>query len=715
MEEAPPPPPEGLSLHVREDGVALLSLLPPAGRPNLVTPELLAALDERVAEVEEGAREGLVRALIVRSGRPGTFVAGVDLVEILRLRSAAAATEQSRYGQRVFRRLEQLEIPTVAAIDGACLGSGLELALACGYRIASTARGTRLGLPHVRIGITPAFGGTVRLPRLVGLQAALDLILTGRSLGASEALEIGLVDDVVAPAALDERALAFAHERLRHGRLRARRGLRRRLLEETAPGRRLILRGAARQIRGAGAGHAPTARLALEGIARSYDLTLDEAFAREAALAGELLVGEPARALVHASLAARTGRGAPAAPPPRRAAVLGAGEVGLDLAGHLLAAGLQVRLRDRRKDALALGVQRILSRIAEARLAERLGEAEAERRVAALGSGTGYGGFGTLDLVVAAEGEGEPWVRAALREAADHTQEGCVLAYASPLLSPDELQGDLPRPERVVGINPSLPGDRFPLVEIAPGALTSRSTLDAALALVRRMGRIGLVVRPAPATPATRLLGAYLDEALRLLQEGAAIAQVDRAAESFGFAMGPLRRLDALGARRGLRYLQHLEARFASLGSDHAALLDRVIDSGGFYLPAGRRGPQPNPTLSGGVPDGGVDPLEGVRTRLLLRLVNEASHLLRTGAVGTPREIELVSLAGLGFPRLRGGLLFHADGVGVPEIVRQMTELETRFGPRFAPDPLLEALNQTRGALLDVAPEPSGHPASSML
>jgi enoyl-CoA hydratase/carnithine racemase len=227
-----------LSLEVDENGIAILSLHPDEGRPNLLTTPLLRSLDEQLDSIEQEIARGRVQALVVRSARPGTFLAGIDLDEVLQLRDAGEAAAQSRMGQRVLRRLERLAVPTVASIDGACVGAGLELALACGYRLASSARHTQLGLFHIRIGITPAFGGTVRLPRLIGLQAALDLILSGESLPARRAREIGLVDEVVSSETLHRRSLRFARQRAKRGRVR--RGRRRvtlRLLEDTAPGR----------------------------------------------------------------------------------------------------------------------------------------------------------------------------------------------------------------------------------------------------------------------------------------------------------------------------------------------------------------------------------------------------------------------------------------------------------------------------------------------
>jgi 3-hydroxyacyl-CoA dehydrogenase / enoyl-CoA hydratase / 3-hydroxybutyryl-CoA epimerase len=701
-----------VDLHCRDDGVALVSLHPRAGRPSHLTPALLAALDRALARLEEGVREGRVRAVVVRSARPGTFLAGVDLEELLRLPDAGTATREARAGQRVLRRLELLEVPTVAAVDGECLGSGMELALACGYRFASSARHTRLGLPHVRIGITPAFGGTVRLPRLIGLQAALDLILSGRAVSPEEAHGLGLVDEVVEPLALDDLTIEFALERARHGRLRrrGRRAIPRRLLEETAPGRRLVFRRASARVRESDADHTPAARRALEMVMESVNLPLERAFEHEAEVAGELLVSPAARALASAALAGRAGVPA-AAEAPRTAAVLGAGEMGIELTFSLISAGVETRMRDRRREALAVGVRHVLSRIAEVRLADRITEEEADRRGALLSSGTGYGGFGALDLVLAAEGDGEEWARAALREVADHVDERCILAFSSPLIAPAGLQEEIARPERLLGFHPALPADRFPLLEIAPAPATHAVCVGAAAALARRMARRPLRVAFATATPLTRLLGVYFDEALRLLEEGAGITAVDRAAESFGLLMGPLRRMDSMGIARAGRYLAHLAAHDSTRFHDASATLARVLGAGGFYT-RGRRGAVPNPDLPEGAGEITPERLEATRDRLLLRLLNEAALILQDGAVAEPREIEILALLGIGFPRLRGGLLFHAEATGLDATLAALHRKAEWFGARFLPVPLLV---QAAGAGRLSGLRTAGHPAGAVL
>ncbi|CAN5734272.1 fatty acid oxidation complex subunit alpha FadJ [soil metagenome] len=706
-----------LSLELREDGIAVLSLRPEEGRPNLVTSALLEALDAALEQIEQQIDARRLRALLIRSTTPGTFLAGVDLDEVLQLVDEAAAVEYSRLGQRVLRRLEQLAVPTVAAIDGACVGAGLELALACSYRIASSSRHTQLGLFHIRVGMTPAFGGTVRLPRLIGLQASLRLLLSGESLRADQAMETGLVDRVEEAADLEQRSIEFALERAKKGRTRsARKRITLRLIEETAPGRRLIFLRTARNLRRAGGELSAAAQLALEMLSESINLPLERAFDREAELAAFLMVSEPARALVHAFRVGRSTRQlAGSSALPQHAGVLGAGDVGVELAYSLISVGIAVRLRDRRRETLGLGVRRVLSRIAEVRLEEQITEEEADYRGDLLTSGGGFGGFGALEIILAAEGEGDGWVRAALSEVADHSSDRCLLAFASPLLSATDVQLAIAHPERVIGFHPVMSTGRFPLVEIAPGASTSRETTAACVALARRLGRTVVEVKPAAATPTTRLLGAFFAEALHLLEEGNGVADVDQAAESFGFRMGPFRRMDAMGTQRTQRYLRHLTEQFGPEGSLPSPLLERAIEEGGgFYLGNVAGLPVPNPALPPSPLVEADRQLDTIRRRLLLRLINEAAHLLQEQAVARPLDLELISLSGLGFPRLRGGLLFHSDRWGLEQLVPELEEHAQQHGNRFAPAPLLRALAAHGGSFFGTG-NASGQPDASML
>jgi 3-hydroxyacyl-CoA dehydrogenase/enoyl-CoA hydratase/3-hydroxybutyryl-CoA epimerase len=697
-----------IDLEVDTEGVARVWLGEAGHAPPSLSPELLDELDRRVDGVEDGVAEGRIRAVVLRSRTAAAFVAGSELGPLRGIASAHDATRYALAAQLVLRRVEDLPVPTLAVVEGACLGGGFELALACAYRIASDSPRTRLALPEVRNGLIPGFGGTVRLPRLVGLQTALEMIVTGRAVEPAEALRVGLVDEVVPARSLDEAVERFARDRAERVRIRGggRRRVPRRLLEDTAPGRRLVLLRAARRLIPPSTPDDAAPRRALETVAEGVALPLDRAFRREAKVFGQLAVSAEAQALIHTQLLLEsTAPPAASAAPLEQAAVLGAGEVGSALAYLLARAGIQVRVKDRKRSAMAAGVQAARDRLAaEVRPAKR--RAEAAARAGGIAAATGFGGFGTADLVAVAVGDRAELSRRALREVEDHTRPECLFALTSPLISVASIQRALATPERVVGFHLAEPVARFPLVEVVPGPDTDSAALGRALDLARRIGRTPVVVADRPGFLLPRLLGAYFGEALRLLDEGASVRQIDTALESAGFAAGPFRRMDMIGKERALRLLDSLAAQIDDRfqPAPVAGRLRGMRD--GFYLYRNGRPITVNPALPAGLADLGEAHAELIRDRVLLLLVNEGALALEE-AVADPDAIDLTSVLGVGFPRILGGGLHFAAGTGAPALLERFARL-ARFGPRFAPAPLLHQIGSPEGA-------PSGHPASRVL
>ncbi len=653
---------DALRLEPGEDGVAALVFDRPGSRANFLSRATLEALDALLAEAERLAGEGRLRALVLRSARPGVFVAGVDLKELRRVRDAAEGTAHARRGQAVLRRLEQLAVPTFAALDGACLGAGAELALACSYRLASASPRTRIGLPEVQLGIVPALGGTVRLPRLIGVRAALDLVVTGRSVDAREAERLGLVDAVFPEDGFDAAVRRFVAERLRRGRMRtgARRGVARRLVEDTAPGRRLVFARLRRELARGDAGRT-AARRALETVADGIALPLDRAFEREAEALGELLASREARGLLHAFRLRQAARGGGTAGADRvqRAAVLGAGSTGTGIAFLLAAAGIPVRLREVRHPALLAGLARLRALFAERARRDRLPAGEAEEQAPAVVGTLGFGGFGTVDAVLEAVPDDEERRRAAVREAEEHVRDDCLLVTTGAAARVSRVQEACARPERVVGMHFVPPVAWGSLVEVVRGEATSDKAADAAMALARRLGRTPLPVRDRPGLLVNRLLLPLLDEALRLLEEGAAAQRVDGAMTAFGMAMGPLRLADELGIARVARLSRFLAAELGERVRPAPLLA---------VLAGGVRGRREEPTFyrpgRGGEPRAsGIDAGE-MRSRMLLAMVNEAARALEEGVVASAAEVDLGALLGLGFPAAEGGCSSTPTGWG---------------------------------------------------
>ena len=294
----------GLKFEVDLDKIGWLTFDQPNVPVNVLSSAVLSYLDHLLGELESRISNGQLFALVIRSGKPGSFIAGADVREISSVHSAAEGQTASATGQRIFRRIERLRVPTIAAVDGVCLGGGTELILHCRYRIASDSEATKIGLPEVRLGILPGFGGSVRLPRLVGIQNALGMILSGKPVTASKARRLGLVDELLVDGRFAEQVQRFVREVIAGDRptTTRRKGLKRRLLENTPPGRRLLLSMARRRTLAQTKGHYPAPLRALDVVIRGYTLSLDEAYALESRALGELLAGDTSHNLIRVFL-----------------------------------------------------------------------------------------------------------------------------------------------------------------------------------------------------------------------------------------------------------------------------------------------------------------------------------------------------------------------------------------------------------------------------
>lgn len=571
-------------------------------------------LDERL----DGADRA--DAVVLASPGPGLLDPTEDL-------DPPAAAEWVHRSQRVLARIERLPVPTYAAIAGDWLGGAAELALACGGRLAADDTETRIAFPDVALARVPALGATVRLPRLIGLEAALDLILSAAPVDPYRALGFGLVDALLPAGEFREAVIAHVVAALgtRSAR-RRRRALRRKLLEDTAPGRRLIGRRAIRRAMarpGESPGVVATAvDLVTDGVAGR----LEGAFERAAHRAAEAIATPESRALAHAarvtgalirSAERRVREGG--APPVAGAAVVGAGETAAACAHLLACAGVAVRLRHADRARVRAAIERVLHLLALDVAAGRIDTDEADRRESLISSAYGYGGFGTLDLVVVAESAGPGSPEETVVGIERHTGDDCIVALAGAGESLAGISARAERPERLLALHVYPPTAHFPLVELEAGPATDPGAVRAVERVVRGAGRV-----PYRSTVAGglgyRLLSAGYAEALRLVREGTAPAAVDAAVEAFGLPLGPFRRPG-----------------------------------------------WPRPTEVGAVRG---DAESCARLRVAERVVGamraEAEAALAREHTLSADAVDALSILALGYPRTRGGLLFEAAGPAAP-------------------------------------------------
>jgi 3-hydroxyacyl-CoA dehydrogenase / enoyl-CoA hydratase / 3-hydroxybutyryl-CoA epimerase len=695
-----------LTLELDGDGVAWFVFDDPAKKVNVLSSRVMERLDGLLAEVEAAVREGKARALVVRSGKDGSFIAGADVDEIAGIRDPVEAGAQAARGQAVFQRLHKLEIPIIAAIDGTCLGGGTELALACDVRIASDRPETKIGLPEIRLGIIPGFGGTTRLPRLIGLIAASDLILTGKSVDARKAPKLGLVDERMHAGVLEQRAREIALTMASGGDApdRARPGLIPRLAEKTPLGRRLILKQARKQVMKQTRGHYPAPLAALGVLRRSAGKPLDRALAMEAEAVGRLVATDVSKSLIHVF---RLMEGAKKAGPEAegravdRVAVLGAGVMGGGVAQLLAHKGMEVRLKDINQEALSTGLRHARSMFDKLVSRRKLRQREAEDRMAAISPSLDYSGFGTIDLVIEAVVERMDVKKSVLREAEAVVGPDAVLTSNTSSLSITEMQNALERPANFAGMHFFNPVHRMPLVEVIRGEATSDEAVATVFDLTTRLGKIPVIVNDGPGFLVNRILTPYLNEAGYLLQEGASIAEVDEALLDFGMPMGPFRLLDEVGldiARHaGETMHEAFGARFApapALGAlESGQRLGRKNEKG-FYVYEKGREKHPDPEIYKELESviGAERTALGasaIRDRCVLPMINEAARILDDGIARSPGDVDLAMITGTGFPPFRGGLLRYADRIGLDTVVEKLSALEAVHGERFTPAPFL--------------------------
>ena len=415
---------------VDQHGVAWLTFDRPGARLNILSAAVLKRLDELITHVQGDALQGRVRSVVLRSGKPGTFIAGADVNEIGAITDPGDGTAKARAGQQVFNRLSELSVPTVVAIDGICLGGGTELALACSYRIASDRKDTRIGLPEIQLGILPAFGGTTRLPRLIGLRAALDIILTGRPVDARKAERIGLVDERLHPAILERRAGEVARQL--QGKTSVPRALKGGLAAralETPLGRKLLINQARKRVLAETQGHYPAPLVALDLLSRTLSISVSESLQLEADALGRLVVTSVSKNLVHVfhlTEAAKKAAPAAAAAPVQRVGVLGAGVMGGGIAQLLAYRDLSVRLKDIKPEAIGLGLRHAWEALQGLVQRRRLDARDARQMMQRIAPALDYNGFGSLDLVIEAVVEKMDVKKTVLRETEQAVRPGCV-------------------------------------------------------------------------------------------------------------------------------------------------------------------------------------------------------------------------------------------------------------------------------------------------
>lgn len=651
-----------------------------------------ATLEELDAHLKYLAAASGLRGVVLASAKPAIFIAGADLHAFSPAPEESVLAALVEYGQGVFSRLAALPVPTVAAIHGACLGGGCELALACDWRVASNGKATRIGLPETQLGIVPAWGGCTRLPALIGLPAALKLILGGKPVVGIQALKLGLVDDLAPP----EYVLAAARTLLGRGRRLKPPG---RLLH-CPPLAALIAAKSRKLVLARTRGHYPAPLRAIDVCVRALGRPVETGLALERTallelsrtpacrnLLGLFMLQERAKKITLPELTDLTSA------PVRRVAVIGAGVMGSGIAQWLAARGLSVLLQDIDAKALAGGLHRIES-LVQGGLRRRLfTPAEAAATLDRVSPILPDAPLTECDLVIEAAVERLDLKQKIFRDLESRTRAETVLATNTSALSIDALAGELAHPGRVVGLHFFNPVHRMKLLEVVRGARTSPATLAAALDFAKAIGKLPVIARDQPGFLVNRVLMPAMGEAVRLFTEGHQAETIDRHLLAFGLPMGPLRLADEVGLDVALHVQKDLAERLPNFVQPDGTL-EKMTAKGwlgrksgcGFYLHGPGRQTKPNPAAAE-FQYGHASSGDGARMtdRVILPMINEAARCLELNVVDAPEDVDFAMVLGTGWAPFRGGPLRHADALGLPEVVRRLEELAREVSPNFAP------------------------------
>ena len=692
------------------DGVAVVTFDLPGEPVNKFSAAVVA---EFVAVFDRLEADASVQGAVLISGKPDTFIAGADIDQVLTFTSAADAARQSAEGHQLMNRLEQGRVPWVAAINGACLGGGLEASLACAYRVAGDSPKTVLALPEVQLGLIPGAGGTQRLPRTVGLQAALDMILTGKNVRARKALKSGLVDELVHPNILREIAVQRAKE-LGTGKLarvRARKsGATGALLENNPVGRAVVFRQAREMTMKKSRGHYPALLAALEAVAAGFHGSVADGFATEARLFGEMSFTAVSKQLIFlfyatTSLKKDTGVTGDAPAPGKigRIGVLGTGFMGAGIAAISAMQGIPVRFKDTKHAQVAKGIGAVRDVLKDRLIKKQVTRQQFEDQLSLVSGTVDYTGFANVPMLVEAVFEDLAVKHAVLREAEAVLPPTAIFATNTSTIPIHSIAAASRDASRVIGMHFFSPVHKMPLLEVIVTPQTARDVVATTVAFGRKLGKTVIVVNDAPGFYVNRILAPYINEAGKLLDDGARIEAIDKAMLDYGFPVGPVTLLDEVG----------LDIAGKSGGIMAAAFGDRMQPSStlGRVLAAGRlgrKGKQGFYLYDEHGKKGGVDETvyqftptgtsrkefsaSEIQERLSLAMINEAVRCVEEGILRAPRDGDIGAVFGIGFPPFRGGPLRAVDTMGAAALVTRLEALNTRFPGRYAPAARLKAM-----------------------
>lgn len=696
------------TLTLRGDGVAVIKMDVPGESTNTLRAEFTTEFNEILTALRGDSR---IKGIVITSGKPDSFVVGADINMLKTIERPEQAEKLSGEGHQAMFELQKLGVPLVAAVHGPALGGGLELALCCHERVLSDDNKTIVGLPEVQLGVLPGGGGTQRLPKLVGIANALDMMLTGKQVRAKQALKMGLADEVVPKAHLEnaavKRALKLANNPNRDELLKKVRkpapllsgpGIMRVLLESNPIGRNVIFSQARKAAGAKTYGNYPSPDKIIDCVAAAYG---NDGFAVEAKKFGELVVTPVARQLMNIFFATTALKKDKINDAPareiRKVGVLGGGLMGAGIAFISIdKAKVKARVKDRDDKGTGHAVKYAHEIISGRAKKKHISQAQAGKLLSQLSVSTDFSGFKDLDIVIEAVFEDLKLKQQMVKDIETNCRPDTIFATNTSSIPIHSIAEGAQRPEHIIGMHYFSPVEKMPLLEIITTDQTADWVTSTAVEFGRAQGKTVIVVKDKAGFYVNRILAPYMNEAGYLVAGGVPVDQVDKALKKLGFPIGPINLLDEVGIDVGTKVAPILAAAFGDRMNPPAAFKKLLEDNRlgkknkrGFYLydESGKSKKQVDAsvyTLLGVNPDAQV-PAQEIAERCLLMMVNEAARCLDEGIIRNARDGDIGAIFGIGFPPYLGGPFRYVDSFGASAIVDRLKHYQNQHGERFAP------------------------------
>jgi len=694
------------------DGVAVLTFDRPDKDMNILSEAVLRELNDHL---DHFAGDSSAKGMVITSGKADQFIVGADITEIQSLKTEEEATFGASMMQALFSKIAGSPKPVVAAINGTCLGGGLEMSLACAWRVANANPKTRMGLPEIQLGVIPGAGGTQRLPRLVGIQAGLDMILTAKRVDGTRALKMGLVDACVPDRMLLDVARQFALKGKRPRRFRAtpvtfQQKMMTSALEANPIGRRFIAKKAREMVMKTTKGFYPAAFKAIDAVIDGFDLPIDKGLELEAKSFGALVQTRVSKSLIHlfhATTAVKkhpykdAGKERFSDREIRSVGLVGAGFMGAGIATVCADKGIRVLFSDPSTESLGKALAHAAAFFGKKLKRKRIKKFEMEQRLAHISPATSPTGFNHCDIVIEAVFEDVNLKRKILAQLeSQKIHEDWIFASNTSALPIHEIAAQSKHPERILGMHFFSPVEKMPLLEIITTDKTAPWVVARAFELGNAMNKQIIIVKDGPGFYTTRALAFFLAEASLVLAEGAKIEAIDGALTEFGWPVGPITLMDEVGIDVGAHVLETMDKAFPDRLKSPPGL-DVVKSSGrlgrkngkGFYLYKDGKKDAPDPDVykfldPKNATSATASP-EEIATRCTMVFINESARCLEDGILPSAYEGDVGAVFGLGFPPFLGGPFRYVDHLGAQAVVEKLRELESRHGARFKPAKIL--------------------------